>query len=102
MEGKIVITSTEWRELQNVPAFKAFLSIIRDRLEIKRDSLEAGLETTDENHVVIMPFEDIRFIQGECKSLRYIEVLLSGQERLTKELEKLEAERKKKNESKGR
>lgn len=97
---RIPITSTEWQELQNIPAFQVFLSIIKERMEIKRDELEAGLETiTTENgdRVVTMPFEDVRFVQGECKSLRYIEVMLSGQERLTKELEKLEKERKKKN-----
>jgi len=102
MENEIIVSSLEWKELQNTPAFKVFLSTIRERLELKRDSLEAGVEaiSTDKgDHIIVTPFEDIRFIQGECKSLRYIEMLLINKERLTKEAEKVQEERKKKNAS---
>jgi len=98
MENEIIVSSLEWKELQNTPAFKVFLSTIMERLEIKRDSLEAGIEsmsTADGDHIVVTPYEDIRFVQGECKSLRYIEILLTNKERLTKEAEKIQEERKK-------
>ena len=88
------LSHEEWEDFISHPATKEFLKIVDERLKISRDELEAGVmseEGADGAMVAkVIPFEDIRFIQGECKTLRWIQTVFTRFGELLKEREELE------------
>lgn len=90
------ITSKQWEEFRNHPVWKVVERVLKKRLEINRDTLEAGSEVF-KGETETLSYSDLRFLQGESKGLKFPLVLMTTYEELLKEKED-EDERRIKNE----
>ena len=75
-----MLTVKQWQEFQQDPVYKEVLAIVKQRIEYTRTELETGIEGGE-----ILPYDCLRFLQGEAKGLRYLEVLMTNYERLLKD-----------------
>ena len=82
------ITPDLWRDFIDHPGTKALVLEVEARIKMSLVQLESGLEDRE-----TIPYEDLRFIQGECKSLRWLQAVLTSYEEVLKEKEKLEEQK---------
>lgn len=69
-------STKDLEEFQENLIWKAFLQVIKDRIEIVRNELEVGrvkvIDKSGAKTTVILTHEDIKRRQGECSGLRYL------------------------------
>jgi hypothetical protein len=82
-----IVTSDMFRVFTEDPVLKEVVSIVEDRCQLNRNMLETGFYSEGEE-LKVFSYDEIRFLQGELKGLRYLQLLLTRYEEFLKETEK--------------
>ena len=82
-----ILTSQEWKAFQESDPWKEVTAIIEERIRQYMRVLETGLVPGEKGNI-ILDYTSLRFIQGECKGLRFVnDTLMKNYEDLLKERE---------------